>query len=476
MLGLKSRKTVYHAPQPQYRGLRGCWQRISPFLPSTWLLYGLRFSLRWLFVGLTLLCHGLGHLLIALRLRRLGRYFRYLQLDVSQAVLFGERHIGRLHVDRQAALDRIRQITKKDTADDAYDVQESTVVTHDGAVLDTVEFSRRKKITYDDPTQQRYIIKLLGRDQHYEDRLRRFLKLAKDREANVILFNFRGVGHSKKKALVFNDLVTDGIAQVQRVLDRFWEEHPDLRPGSKGAGAYPMIALEGFSLGGAVGTMVTRYFHDRGIKIFLFNDRSFSSLTNTVIGIVVLFLEGLGIPELPSKLLAYALWPLTKLVMLILGWDASIAHVYANHIPSAYREYTVVPAYAGGRLEKFSNARDRIINYNHASLHKSRHVQKHYKRMHKRLDEAVQRSSQRVEQLTRQLRIAEKHYHCLSHIQRQSRYAHISRKLTGFSGSALPDAHRTSLETLANVHGALGSDVMSDFYHRCCKQHEKDVV
>ena len=62
----------------------------------------------------------------------------------------------------------------------------------------------------------------------------------------------------------FQDLVTDGIAQVQRVLD---------------LGANPKnITLDGLSLGGGVADLLVAYhFHQLGKQVYLWNDRSFAT-------------------------------------------------------------------------------------------------------------------------------------------------------------------------------------------------------
>ncbi|WP_304607458.1 alpha/beta fold hydrolase [Legionella sp. MW5194] len=144
-----------------------------------------------------------------------------------------------------------------------------TVITHDNAQLDTFEIKHNaQKDTA--PQYQKYIINLLGNGMCYEEIIGEMREDAQALQANVVGFNLRGVRQSQGKPKSKNDLVTDGIAQVQRLLDQ---------------GVSPQnITLKGHSLGAGIASLVAQHFHQLGQPINVFNSRSFSSITNFVIG------------------------------------------------------------------------------------------------------------------------------------------------------------------------------------------------
>jgi len=130
------------------------------------------------------------------------------------------------------------------------------------------------------PTQFKksiFIIKFNGNGGQYQDLLSQYGRDAQRLGKTVIGFNYRGVGNSQKTPDTFQDLITDGIAQVQRLLDN---------------GANPEhILLDGHSLGGGIATMVVEHFHKKGHHIYLWNDRSFASISKAAAGIIA--------PDLP---------------------------------------------------------------------------------------------------------------------------------------------------------------------------------
>lgn len=85
------------------------------------------------------------------------------------------------------------------------------VITHDGVRLDTLEIKHQlQKDT--DPKYKKYIINLVGNAECYENYIHVMKQDAIDLDANVVGFNFRGVGQSSGKAKSRDDLVVDGIA------------------------------------------------------------------------------------------------------------------------------------------------------------------------------------------------------------------------------------------------------------------------
>lgn len=141
------------------------------------------------------------------------------------------------------------------------------VKTHDGAKLETIEVYPKsfQKL----PADTTYIIKFNGNGTLLQDMLDSFSHDATKLNCKVIGFNYRGVGKSEGKPRVKSNLVTDGIAQVQRLLDE---------------GANPKnIFLDGTSLGGSIATLVAEYFDKLGITLNLFNFISFSSTSKFVL-------------------------------------------------------------------------------------------------------------------------------------------------------------------------------------------------
>lgn len=149
---------------------------------------------------------------------------------------------------------------------------------------------------------------------------------------NSVAFNYRGVGKSTGTAQYANDLCTDGIAQVQRLLDQ-------------GIPANQII-LYGHSLGGAVATRVAQYFHGKGLKVKLFNDRSFSNLTHVMVGHIrgeasdTIFGKIFGFLR---KVLGYMAHPIIKTILVITQWEIEAARSY-DALPEADKAYVTVQA------------------------------------------------------------------------------------------------------------------------------------
>lgn len=211
-------------------------------------------------------------------------------------------------------------------------IETGSVKTFDGADLDSIEFTSVEKT-------KRYIIKFNGNGAQYQDSLAAFAQDAKTLKANIVGFNYRGVGNSTPKPTTYQDLVTDGIAQVQRVLD--------LGVPSTS------ILLDGHSLGGSVATMVAKHFHDKKLPVYLWNDRSFASLARAAAGIVT--------PDSISSIESTVATS-SYVALETVQWNADVATAY-NSIPEEYKGYMFVSKKSG------NNKGDGVIS-NPASLHK----------------------------------------------------------------------------------------------------------
>lgn len=246
--------------------------------------------------------------------------------------------------------DRVREYNEADLVCEKHEV-----ITHDEAHLDTFEVHHKSQ-TKIDPKFQKYIINFVGNGMCYEDIIDDMKEDAKELRTNVIGFNLRGVGQSTGKAKSRNDLVTDGVAQVQRLLDQ---------------GVSPQnITLKGHSLGAGVASLVAQHFHQLEQPINIFNSRSFSTITNFLVGHIRLERneEGKAIGHKEStvgRILGWLAKPFVKLGVALAKWEINAGSAFKS-IPEAYREYIVVRS----RKEVRGNRIDDAVIPHYASIHK----------------------------------------------------------------------------------------------------------
>lgn len=210
------------------------------------------------------------------------------------------------------------------------------ILTHDGASLDTVEI-RNKLHDGNKPEHQKYIINFVGNGDCYENHMQDMKQDAEELQAHVVGFNLRGVGRSTGRAQSKDQLVIDGIAQVQRLLDQ---------------GISPQnITLKAHSLGAGVASLVTKHFHDLGQPINLFSSRSFSSVTNVIVGWIRLASREGHVESLSNKILGWLVKPFVKLALLLVNWEIDAGSAFKS-IPATYREYVVVRSRKDSRSER----------------------------------------------------------------------------------------------------------------------------
>ncbi len=232
--------------------------------------------------------------------------------------------------------------------------EKHAVITHDEILLDTLEVQHvsQKNIQ---PKYQKYVINFVGNGMCYEHIVNEMKADAEQLQANVVGFNLRGVGQSQGRATSKDNLVTDGIAQIQRLLDQ---------------GISPQnITLKGHSLGGGVSALVAQHFHQLGKPINVFNSRSFSSLSNFVIGHVRLERneqgEALGQKEtFGGKVIGWLIAPFIKLALALTKWEIDAGSAFKN-IPDAYRDHIVVRS----KKNRDERVDDAVIPH-YASIHK----------------------------------------------------------------------------------------------------------
>jgi hypothetical protein len=232
-------------------------------------------------------------------------------------------------------------------------VKKPEVKTYDGAILDTVEINHLDKANIL-PKQQQYIINFVGTNGTYEGSMDQMADDAKALQCNVVGFNFRGVMNSTGKPKSADDLVTDGIAQVQRLLDK---------------GVDPQnITLKGHSLGAGIATLVAKHFHDNKKKINLFNGRSFSSITNVVVGHIRTYNQATGHQELlGKKIVGWIAKPFIKFILALVKWEIDAESAYKS-LPATHKEYMVIKSSKDARKSSKPPIDDRIIT-NYGSLH-----------------------------------------------------------------------------------------------------------
>lgn len=179
----------------------------------------------------------------------------------------------------------------------------------------------------------RYIICFCDKDRLYSHKTKRedAQALANQNQATVVLFNYPNVGNSTGSVYSQKDLIEAGRAQVNRLLN-------------KGVSA-SKITLYGHSLGGAIATLVAAKCHSHHNRVFLVNDRSFSTIGDTLAG----WVKG---PIWLKKGLKVITNPLCRLF----NWNLDAAKAY-KRIPDKYKMHIV-------------SKKDRVISYQTASLHK----------------------------------------------------------------------------------------------------------
>ncbi len=140
-----------------------------------------------------------------------------------------------------------------------------TVVSHDGAELETMELlhsSQESKLL----AEQDHIICIQGNGMCFQDTLREMLADCEDMEWNIIGFNFRNVFRSTGESYEQMGMITDVITQIERLK----QNGVDI---SK-------IKLLGHSTGAAVATLVSYVYNVCGEDVKIFNGRSFTSYSD----------------------------------------------------------------------------------------------------------------------------------------------------------------------------------------------------
>ena len=200
-------------------------------------------------------------------------------------------------------------------------IEHGDVNTHDKAVLKTMQITPKRQLEQPE-NERRYVVKFVGNMTQYEQMLNTFISEAANLNATIVGFNFRGVGNSTKTPHTFQELVTDGIAEIDRLLKN------GVNPEN--------ITIDGISLGAAIATMVAAYFHQHGKCVYLFNDRSLSRISAAAAGMLApTFRWPFG--DIAFSSTETTTWGVLKAT----GWQENLADAY-NSIPAQYKTHMYV--------------------------------------------------------------------------------------------------------------------------------------
>lgn len=237
------------------------------------------------------------------------------------------------------------------------------ILTYDHACLDTIEMQIKAS---NNTTTLPYIINFCDRDQCYEKMISDMEQQAMTLNCHVIGFNYRNVGNSTGKLKCIDQLIVDGITQVNRLL------LANVDP--------KRIILKGQGTGGGIATMVAKYFFDHGININLFNDRCPSSMTNMIVGRIRTYRQDhtrTGHQE-PNKniILSWFLKPMIMALLVLTKWEINIASSY-KALPDACKEYMLIRSSKRNRAFYGRALKDDTTITHYASLHLALKSQRH---------------------------------------------------------------------------------------------------
>lgn len=208
--------------------------------------------------------------------------------------------------------------------------------TKDNRLLQTV------KITPPEPSGNVIII-FNGQNATFrnEKKLKTYCQLAKDTRHTVIGFDYGGTGLKRITTWSSQALVNDGFHLALQSFETIDKNNA--------------LILKGNSLGGAIATKVAKRCHDSGIKVYLWNGRSFKSASSVIAGqIQTLHLSGHYENTLTKKLATMA-QPIVSLLLRLTQFEINVSEDYKN-IPSEYKNYYIVRSNTKQRMIKKDDA------------------------------------------------------------------------------------------------------------------------
>ena len=225
--------------------------------------------------------------------------------------------------------------------------------TTDNAVLDSVEV-RNPEASKQAFSERHFIVTCMPRSNNYVDWMKQYQVYAKNLDATIIAFNYRGVGLSKGVVTNQHSLYMDAYAQAQRLIE---------------LGAKPEnIAFMGECLGGNIAAHAAGTLQEEGHAVKLFNARSFRSLTSVI--------DARAKPAKDAPLWSPATWlnwlgyVLVKLLLIPIiytaGWGLNIEKQFAA-IPPHDRDYLVVRSKKDAQGVRYAD--DKMIPHKAASTY-----------------------------------------------------------------------------------------------------------
>jgi hypothetical protein len=121
-----------------------------------------------------------------------------------------------------------------------------------------------------DDEPPRWILFFLPNLAIWEDLYYPLKDLHKLTNANIICYNYRGCGMSTGAPICEEDLISDGVLILEKLLKKVKAEH---------------VLVHGFSIGGGIATQVVARLAQKGIYVTFCNERSFNSLAQVIIEI-----------------------------------------------------------------------------------------------------------------------------------------------------------------------------------------------
>lgn len=228
-----------------------------------------------------------------------------------------------------------------------------TLQTTDNAMLDSVEI-RPHGAAEEDIANRRFIIASMPRTNNYIDWFKHYQIYARETQATVVTYNYRGIGLSRGIVTNQESLYSDAYEQVQRLL---------------ALGAKPEnIAMLGECLGANVATHTAGTLQQEGLPVKLFNARSFRSLTSVLVGHVA--------PEKnapiwhPKTWLSWIMYGIVRVVLNPIiwsaGWTLNVEDKFTA-IPPHDRDFIVVRSNRDAHGKRFAD--DLMVPHKKASTY-----------------------------------------------------------------------------------------------------------
>jgi Chlamydia CHLPS protein (DUF818) len=159
----------------------------------------------------------------------------------------------------------LKEIKKSFIKYEQRNVQEFDLKIFDGASINGIAIFNGREAKHEfiekRADNQKWIIRFNGRNGFYETNLLRSQSIGKDLDANIMVFNYRGVGESKGILTKPEELIIDGEACIKYLLSKGVKEEN--------------ILIHGSSLGGGIACQIASMYE----KIALINERSFATLS-----------------------------------------------------------------------------------------------------------------------------------------------------------------------------------------------------